>query len=628
MKLLDLYISGFGKIQDRSFNFADGLNVIYGKNEAGKSTLHTFIQSMFFGLTRGRGRAARTDTWSRYEPWNTSSGYGGSLRLEQNGTIYRLERDFRKDPKALTIIDETRGKELEPTRELMEQLLCGLTETSYANTVSIGQLKSATDGGMVSELKNYIANMNTSGNMALNITKATNFLKKQKKNFEQQMVPEAALSYTSLLGKIRNLEKEIASPEYENQLSACLTMRGQVRSQLDEKQEEREALLQKLASARQVLAANQFTDVESITAYEKETKDIYSTYLNNLEACRNGTRMFWTVGMFLFALAGTGVTLLSALPATRDISWLKSLTGMFTESGLPGFAFTGAAAICTLIVTIFGVILAFRSRECKKNLEYSNKLLQEIFTRHLGDPSISETALEAFLTRMEEFVRLSESLKKTESTALEHMAKITGLQQKQSSCDELIERQQRIQWELEKKLEQLISCKDQVEALKPVLEENERLREEINAIELALETMTRLSSSIRDSFGLYLNKEASDLISGITGGIYNSMSVDENLNIFMNTRQKLVPIEQVSSGTMDQVYLALRLATARLVQTGHDQMPLIFDDSFALYDDERLHTALRWLSQSYDRQIIIFTCHQREARTMTANQIKYHHINV
>ena len=60
---------------------------------------------------------------------------------------------------------------------------------------------------MISELKNYIANMNTSGNMALNITKATNYLKGQKKQFETQLSPEAARTYTMLLSEIRNIEK-------------------------------------------------------------------------------------------------------------------------------------------------------------------------------------------------------------------------------------------------------------------------------------------------------------------------------------------------------------------------------------------------------------------------------------
>ena len=79
---------------------------------------------------------------------------------------------------------------------------------------------------------------------------------------------------------------------------------------------------------------------------------------------------------------------------------------------------------------------------------------------------------------------------------------------------------------------------------------------------------------------------------------------------------------------MDQVYLALRLASAKLIQTGDDPLPLIFDDSFVLYDDDRLRTALRWLVTAYPGQIIIFTCHQREAQMLTANQIPYHLITI
>ena len=65
MKLLELHIDGFGKFHDQTFVFHDGINVIYGKNEAGKSTLHTFIRSMLFGIERGRGRAA--PRWARWE---------------------------------------------------------------------------------------------------------------------------------------------------------------------------------------------------------------------------------------------------------------------------------------------------------------------------------------------------------------------------------------------------------------------------------------------------------------------------------------------------------------------------------------------------------------------------------
>ena len=177
--------------------------------------------------------------------------------------------------------------------------------------------------------------------------------------------------------------------------------------------------------------------------------------------------------------------------------------------------------------------------------------------------------------------------------------------------------------ELEKKLEHLADCKDRAAALKRIITENERLRQDIAAIDLAQETMQELSMSIRDSFGLYLNKTTSELISGITGGIYTSISIDENLNAFLNTKKKLVPLEQVSSGTADQIYLALRLAAAKFIQGGEDRMPLVFDDSFVLYDDDRLRTALTWLSKACRGQIIVFTCHKREGRILKEAGVDY-----
>ena len=154
MKILSLHIEGFGKFHDLDISFKDGLNVVYGKNEAGKSTLHTFIRGMLFGIEKQRGRAARNDVYSKYEPWKGSGTYEGWIRLESEGQIYRIQRRFQKQNKELTIVNETRGREVEPSRALLDQLRCGLSETAYDNTISIGQLKCATDGGMVAELRN------------------------------------------------------------------------------------------------------------------------------------------------------------------------------------------------------------------------------------------------------------------------------------------------------------------------------------------------------------------------------------------------------------------------------------------------------------------------------------------
>lgn len=621
MRFLELQIKGFGKFHDRTISFEDGMNVVYGKNETGKSTMHTFIRGMLFGIQPSRGRASKHDLYSKYEPWENSGTYEGSLRLEHDGHIYRLERSFQKNKKEFRIIDETLGKELEPSKSLMDDILCGLSETAYNNTISIGQLKSATEGGMVSELKNYIANMNTSGNMALNITKASAFLKKQRKELEVQLIPEAARSYTTLLSEIKTLEREISSPDYENQLPAFQILKKEALSMADSKQAEKEQLLQKAAKGRQILSQNQFADIPAIDAYQNQTEEVYSDYQTVTEAISKKSRKVLTIlPLILSILAAGGSAALMYLPSVISMDWW-----MFIFS--PQMGAIGLLALAVLL-GLTSLLTFFGTRRLRKELALSSQVLQETFSRHLGDSSLTPEAMEAFLGRMNEFRRLSTITDQSEAAIQALTAEISALQGQQTAYSETIEKQQKLQWELEKKLELLGNYKTQAEALRNTLAENDRISQEISAIDLAQETMTELSTSIRDSFGLHLNKTASDLISGITGGVYTSMSIDENLNAFMNTKTKLVPIDQVSSGTMDQIYLALRLAAAKLIQGDQAQMPLIFDDSFVLYDDERLKSALRWLARSYDGQIILFTCHQREAQMMTACQLPYHLIQL
>lgn len=606
MRLLELHIDGFGKFHDRTISFNDGINIIYGKNEAGKSTLHTFIRGMLFGIERGRGRAAKNDLYTKYEPWENSGTYEGWLRLEKDGTIYRIERRFRKENKSLKIINETKGLEEEATPAFVSSLLDGLTETMYNNTISIGQLKSATEDGMVTELKNYIANMNTTGNISLNITKATAFLRNQKRSLEAGLIPEASREFTSLLAEIRNVEAEIAGPEYENQLAAYQNMRTQVKGLIDNTQTQKKDLDEKLANGKKVLSDNGFTDRASVDAMSSDAERLYSEYNTLNGECNKKSRK-----------------VLSGLTAVLGVAGLGAAATLGYFNLTAYLPVCGAAATAAVIFFIISLFILQKDKEYHRLFDNTSSELGALLARHLGDSAASEDAMNAFRARMGEFSKLCDMVTQSEAEIRKFLEDLSNLQTKQAGCSEMIEKQQRTQWELEKKLEHLSNCKNKAKALKRTLAENDRIHDEIVAIDLAQETMADLSSSIRDSFGLYLNKEASQYITGITGGIYDSMSIDENLNVFLNTKTKLVPLENVSSGTMDQVYLALRLAAAKLLQGSGSGFPLIFDDSFTQYDDERLKTALEWLASAYGGQIIIFTCHRREAQMLRARQVEF-----
>jgi hypothetical protein len=85
----------------------------------------------------------------------------------------------------------------------------------------------------------------------------------------------------------------------------------------------------------------------------------------------------------------------------------------------------------------------------------------------------------------------------------------------------------------------------------------------------------------------------------------------------VNAKEGFFPLEQASTGTIDQLYLALRLSMALLLQReNRDLLPLLFDDSFAMYDEKRLAASIGYLKKAYPAQILLFTCHHREEKIL------------
>jgi uncharacterized protein YhaN len=135
------------------------------------------------------------------------------------------------------------------------------------------------------------------------------------------------------------------------------------------------------------------------------------------------------------------------------------------------------------------------------------------------------------------------------------------------------------------------------------------------AIETAVQVLSEASLSIQRDYVPSLNREIGDILNTITSGKYKQVNADDSLylNILSPESPEWVLPEQLSSGTADQVYLALRLAAIRLVEKNGETMPLFFDEPFVQYDEERTENALRLLlGESHTRQIFLFTCKKRE----------------
>jgi len=159
--------------------------------------------------------------------------------------------------------------------------------------------------------------------------------------------------------------------------------------------------------------------------------------------------------------------------------------------------------------------------------------------------------------------------------------------------------------------EEIQSVQEQIEELE--LKKRE-LEEKGEALRIAIDVMTEASIDLQRNFAPLLNSRMSDIISSITSGRYKEVRADDNL--FLNTISPetlgVTSAALLSCGTVEQIYLALRIAMAELITNG-EKLPLIMDETFAFYDDARSMEAFRLLDKlSNDRQILLFTCKSRE----------------
>lgn len=603
MRFIDLHIDGFGRFHDFSMTFDPGMNVIYGTNEAGKSTLHTFLQAMLYGFTRARGVEAEHDTMARLTPWENPEVYSGTLRLEADGTIWRIERDFHKSRDSFTLVNETAGTTESAPAAKLQALLGGLSETAYAGTVSISQLKTASPSGMSGELARYITNMNTSGSMELDISGAMALLEREKDSQTRKLIPEASADYTALLTKIDRLEEELSDPRYRNEMPGCIARSEQAKQEIEDHTRIRTELENRRNQAVTELSENHFTDLTSVEDCRKRMNENYKNYLSCQEIAKSTSRRLLPWMFFVLAAA------CAAFAYTRFSTAVMLLQGMPVIMGIPVTSLV--PGLLSALFIVLGIAFWTHRQKNATSAKQFEKVISDTLEQHVGSREITTANMDAFEHRMNTLADICGITAELKDAIASQDQKIASLHESQAKVRDEISTQQNTQWELDRRLSELNDMKDRASALLTTIRRNQRIREDIDAVELAMETMRDLTGSVRTTFGLALNKRASERIRGITGGLYNSMDVDEDMNIWLNNGTRMVPLEQVSSGTADQIWLAMRLAAAEVV-TGDTEMPLIFDDSFVLYDHRRLSSALTWLADTVKTQVIIFTCHHTE----------------
>ena len=150
--------------------------------------------------------------------------------------------------------------------------------------------------------------------------------------------------------------------------------------------------------------------------------------------------------------------------------------------------------------------------------------------------------------------------------------------------------------------------------LKQVRGRIERLEETYAALEVAQKALSAATNELQRRFAPRIAKRAQELFGKLTGGRYEKFMLAEDLSIHVSAQEEntLRPSQWRSEGTVDQLYLALRLAVAEELTP---DAPLVLDDAMVRFDDTRLATALNILSEmAENKQVILFTCQSREKK--------------
>lgn len=500
MNIREVKIENFGKLNNSHCRFGREINVVYAPNEGGKSTFHEFVRGMFFGMPRMRGRAARNDLYSRYEPWENPGTYGGMVRMECGAKQFRLRRNFSKEHEMAELVCETDGERLSVADGDLNVLLGEISEAVYDNTVSIGQLKGMTDQKLILELRNYISGCQEGMDAGLDLKKARESLHSQKKEFLRQIDAE----YTKKEKEQKRLEEKIQEHQMaERQMRREWNEINQKSSEL-----QKDAVYPKNPESRKLLIG------------------------------------FAVVWILLLA-----VGMLASFPL--GVMGLLLLLGVVVEGVIAGYG---------------------QVRESKRGEQNRRKMEDKI-------------------------------------------------------------QEEKMRWKLESLMERIQEEESLLENLKTEWREIDRektkshpLLEEVQALELAEQTILDLSGQMQKKVSRKLQERVSQIFYEMTEGKYRQIELDEQMCLGVHTEERYIPAERLSRGTLEQIYFAFRMAVSEIL-CQEESLPVILDEAFVLYDNRRLEQTLRWLAQ-WGHQVILCTCHMREIEILRKMGIPFQEISL
>lgn len=580
MRISKVQINGFGNIVNKSFEFDNGINLVRGNNEDGKSTLVYFIKSMLYGINRNKSGESFSEL-ERFNPWQ-STDFSGKMEYSIDGKKFSTYRDFNRnnskvfddsgtDITAQFNKDKSRGVEVGFTH-------LGIDEETFFNSAFVSQGKIEVDSNERRDLIQKITNVIQSGDEAVSYDKAQDRLHKllleevgteRTRNRPINVITRGIEAYEktrdslvfnrekkeSVSERKKIIQKKLKEIDEEyNDASKVFEIKDKYERMTQEREKEHEISLKILEKEREEKIKKRNQRKDNLKSISITILIVAIVILLNYEL------YIWTI-----------------IPVVLIIISLFAISKFFSKD------------IEIDMPQDLDVIKANLKRKEEKELELLVKS------------------------------GIKESLTKRKITDLGIL--ISGLEKNKN---DLILEQHKLDIESDSLNEHLEKLNDVEEQLCDLYEKEEEVRQLEYSINIAIDVLQEAYEELKADVVPDIENSIKRNITTTTKGKYSNVIYNDRQGLLVeNTNGEIVSIEKLSTGTIEQMYLGFRFAM--LEKMGG--IPIFLDEAFAYYDDERLENILNVIYQkSKHNQVFVFTCSDREKLIMDKLNIKYNDV--
>ena len=640
MKINKLKINAYGKLKQKEINFEKNINIIYGKNEAGKSTLLNFIANSFYGISKNK-KGKEISNYEKYMPW-IGEEFSGKLEYElDNAETFEIFRDFKKkNPKIFNEKKEDISKEFNIDKNKGNEFFyeqSKIDEGLFLSTILVNQEEVKLGKQEQNMLIQKIANLVGTGEDNVSFKRAID-------RIDRRRLDEIGTE-RSREKPINVIHKKIVELEEEKQeLEKYIDVKDEIEKNKNQLKKEIEKIENESKILKEIKLINENEKIENekinlkinlknenekkINSIKNKINEINTENKNILEKnkkIKTEKNKFNKKAIIIFAF----IILINIL------QWIG------IKNTYVNFAFM-------LTIPIYLIISLIIKNKMKKKEETIKNKVQKInieinnLNNEINLLEKNQKELEKENSKLKNNFNLKKELEKEkiknnytnqiEKNKINNLIQlkninieIQNLENERSDKKIELHTLNLDNKNIEPKLENLSNIEEKIVNNKEKMVNLKNLEKSMN---LAKETLGVAYEKMKSTITPKFTEELSRTIAKITDNKYTHVRFHEDTGLVVELENgNYMQASRLSIGTIDQLYLSLRLAMVE--ELSEEKMPIILDETFAYYDAERLENILKYIAQRFkDYQILIFTCTKREKEILEQCDIKYKWIEI